>query len=70
MFPQIEARRAAAGILQKDLCERAAVHETTYTARKSGRRALSETTLKKLETALEELIKERQEQLLKIGGAA
>lgn len=69
MFPQIEAKRVAAGILQKDLCERANVHETTYTARKSNRRSLSETTLKKLELALDELIDERRAELEKFGGA-
>lgn len=70
MFPQIEAKRVAAGILQKDLCERANVHETTYTARKNNRRSLSETTLKKLEFALDEMIDERRAELAKFGGDA
>lgn len=60
MFSQIEAKRAAAGIEQKELCRRANVHETTYTARKNDRRSVSERTLKKLETALDELITEKR----------
>jgi transcriptional regulator with XRE-family HTH domain len=60
MFAQIEAKRAAAGIEQKELCLRAKVHETTYTARKNDRRSVSERTLKKLETALDELISEKR----------
>lgn len=59
MFSDIEAKRARAGIPQKELCERAGVHPTRYTARKSGRSGLSERTLKKLEDALEELLRER-----------
>lgn len=60
MFSDIETRRAAAGIDQKTLCERAGVHETTYTARKNGRRTLSERTIKKLDVALIELINEKR----------
>lgn len=59
MFSEIEKKRAAAGIDQKTLCARAEVHETTYTARKSGRRTLSEKTLKKLDDALSALIEEK-----------
>ncbi|MGG7535329.1 helix-turn-helix domain-containing protein [Rhizobium sp. 12,4] len=60
MFSDIEARRAAAGIDQKALCHRAGVHQTTYTARKNGRRNVSETTLKKLDEALSALILEKK----------
>lgn len=67
MFSQVEARRAAVGIEQKELCQRAGVHETTYTARKSERRGMSERTLKKLDEALEEIIAERQAALHAIG---
>ena len=70
MFPQIENRRLRAGISQKDLCARADVHETTYTARKSGRRNLSETTLKKLDDALDALIEEKQVELQQIQAGA
>lgn len=60
MFSEIEKRRAAAGIDQKTLCERAHVHETTYTARKSERRTISERTLRKLDRALTELVDEKR----------
>jgi len=63
MFSDIETRRSAAGIDQKLLCDRANVHVTTYTARKSGRRTVSERTLKKLDHALNELIGEKQKTL-------
>ncbi|TCT34624.1 helix-turn-helix domain-containing protein [Martelella mediterranea] len=59
MFSEIEARRHAAGISQVELCERAGVHPTTYTARKANRRTVSERTLQKLKTALDELVTER-----------
>ncbi|WP_319519846.1 helix-turn-helix transcriptional regulator [uncultured Martelella sp.] len=61
MFSEIEKRRAAAGISQADLCQRAGVHPTTYTARKANRRTVSERTLQKLKTALDEMVSERLE---------
>ncbi|MGR6465415.1 helix-turn-helix domain-containing protein [Rhizobium sp. PAMB 3182] len=70
MFEQIEFSRVQAGIDQKELCARARVHETTYTARKNGRSGMSERTLLKLKTALDALIDERRQALDKIGGAA
>lgn len=59
MFSEIEKKRVAAGIDQKTLCARAGVHETTYTARKNGRRTISEKTLAKLDAALNSLIDEK-----------
>lgn len=61
MFSEIEQAREAAGIKQRDLCERAGVHETTYTARKQGRRTVSERTINKLRDALTAMIRERRE---------
>lgn len=63
MFSEIEERRQLAGIEQRALCLRAGVHETTYTARKSGRRTLSERTINKLAIALDALIAERRQAL-------
>lgn len=63
MFSDIEERRLLAGIDQRALCQRAGVHETTYTARKNGRRTLSERTINKLGEALEAMIAERREAL-------
>ncbi len=63
MFSDIEERRLLAGIDQRALCHRAGVHETTYTARKNGRRTLSERTINKLNEALEAMIAERREAL-------
>ncbi|WFS02190.1 helix-turn-helix domain-containing protein [Rhizobium tumorigenes] len=60
MFFEIEARRSAAGIEQKALCARAGVHQTTYTARKNGRRTMSERTLKRLDDALTSMIHEKK----------
>ncbi|TPW33220.1 helix-turn-helix transcriptional regulator [Martelella alba] len=59
MFSEIEARRLAANISQKDLCQRAGVHQTAYTRRKSGRGGMGERTLSKLKTALDEMISEQ-----------
>lgn len=59
MFEEIETRRAKAGIDQAELCRRAGIHPTSYTARKSGRRAMRETTLASLKQALDMLIRER-----------
>ncbi|MFN7010069.1 MAG: helix-turn-helix domain-containing protein [Allorhizobium sp.] len=63
MFSEIEERRRLAGIEQRALCQRAGVHDTTYSARKSGRRTLSERTINKLKLALEALIAEKREAL-------
>jgi len=63
MFSEIEQRRLLAGIDQRALCQRAGVHETTYTARKNGRRTLSERTIIKLGKALEAMIAEKREAL-------
>lgn len=60
MFSEIEARRLAAGIEQKALCSRAGIHQTTYTARKNGRRTTSEKTLKRLDDALTAMIIEKK----------
>ncbi|MGV0912409.1 helix-turn-helix domain-containing protein [Martelella sp. FOR1707] len=68
MFSEIETKRAGAGISQADLCKRAGVHPTTYTARKAGRRTVSERTLRKLSGALDELIAERLEAMTAEGG--
>lgn len=64
MFSDIEARREMAGIDQVELCKRAGVHPTTYTARKSGRSSMRETTLKRLEGALSDLIAEKRDQII------
>ncbi|MCJ7993245.1 hypothetical protein J5N58_01360 [Rhizobium cremeum] len=63
MFSEIEERRRLADIDQRTLCQRACVHETTYTARKSERRTLSERTINKLKRALDELIDEKRRAL-------
>ena len=63
MFEEIEARRILAGIRQKDLCARAKVHQTTFSARKRGRSGMQERNIKKLSAALEQLISEREEVL-------
>lgn len=63
MFSEIEERRRLADIDQRTLCQRAGVHETTYTARKSRRRTLSERTINKLKKALDELIDEKRRAL-------
>lgn len=49
-----------AGISQAELCKRAGIHPTRYTARKNDRSGMSEKSLKKLEAALDELINEKQ----------
>lgn len=59
MFPEIEARREKAGIDQIELCKRAGVHPTSYSARKSGRSGMNERTLKKLVVALDALVAEK-----------
>lgn len=60
MFSDIDMRRDLAGIQQKALCKRAGIHPTRYSARKNGRSGMSETTLKKLQDALAEMIAERR----------
>lgn len=70
MFSQIEERRSRAGIEQRLLCQRAGVHETTYTARKNGRRTLSEKTINKLADALDALLAERGVVLTDLSEAA
>ncbi|MBX3580099.1 MAG: helix-turn-helix transcriptional regulator [Rhizobiaceae bacterium] len=60
MIDEIEARRAAAGVSQKVLCERAGVHPTTYSTLKTGRRAGNVSTVGKLSAALDALIAERE----------
>lgn len=67
MFPEIEERREKAGIDQAELCKRAGVHPTTYTARKNGRAGMREATISKLDEALEALIREKTAQLVELG---
>jgi len=64
MFPEIEQRRELAGIDQAELCKRAGVHPTTYSARKSGRRTMHENTLRRLDDALNSLIREKRDQIV------
>lgn len=64
MFSDIEQRRELAGIDQAELCKRAGVHPTTYTARKSGRRDMRENTIRRLESALSDLIAEKRDQII------
>lgn len=54
-FAEIDARRAAAGIDQKALCERAGVNQSTYSQIKQGHRGGYVRTLQKLDGALKEL---------------
>ena len=67
MFSRIEERRSKAGISQKELCARAGLHPTRYTARKNGRSGLGERSLIRLGEALEALIYEKQERLRDAG---
>lgn len=60
MFAEIEKQRVLAGVSASELCRRAGVHQTTYAARRNGRRTVSERTLAKLRSALDELIAERR----------
>lgn len=64
MFSEIETRREKAGIGQVELCKRAKVHPTTYTARKNGRTGMRETTLRRLDAALDALIAEKRASLI------
>lgn len=68
MFSEIEARREKAGVQQKELCARAGVHPTRYTARKNGRSGLSERSLKRLSEALDVIIGERRDALNDVMG--
>jgi len=68
-FADIDVRRDAARIEQKELCERAGVHLQTYSRLKNrpGSLGATERTLKKLKTALDQLIKERVSALINEG---
>ena len=70
MFPEIEARREKAGIDQAELCKRAKVHPTTYTARKNGRAGMREVTIARLAEALDALISEKMADLKEVHHAA
>lgn len=59
MFSEIETRRELAGIDQSELCKRAGVHPTTYTARKNGRTGMREATIARLAEALDALLEEK-----------
>lgn len=69
-FSDIEQRRSAVGIEQKALCKRAGVHQMTYSRLKTrpDEFGTTETTLKKLETALEALVAERLRKLTETTG--
>lgn len=60
-FQDIEARRSAAAIDQKVLCERAGVDPSTYSQIKNKRRRRGGyiDTLEKLSSALDALVEER-----------
>lgn len=60
MFSEIDERRLLWGIGQNELCQRAGVHPTSYTARKNGRAEMRESTLAKLRGALDNMIDERR----------
>ncbi|MBB4649264.1 transcriptional regulator with XRE-family HTH domain [Aminobacter niigataensis] len=70
-FEDIELRRDAARIEQKELCERAGVHLQTYSRLKNRPGSLGATTrtLKKLKSALDELIGERVQALISEGAS-
>lgn len=59
-FVDIETRRAAAGIDQKLLCQRAGMHAQAYSKLKNrpGKKGATEETLRKLTDALDKLIAE------------
>jgi len=69
-FSTIEIRRETAGIEQKELCQRAGVHHQTYSKLKNrpGAQGATETTLKKLKTALDDLVAERMRKLAATSG--
>lgn len=60
MFSEIDDRRQLWGIGQAELCQRAGVHPTSYTARKNGRAEMRESTLAKLRAALDEMVTEKK----------
>lgn len=62
-FSEIETRRAKARIDQKELCQTAGVHATTYSRLKvrPGGFGASERTLKKLKAALDKLAPEKEQ---------
>lgn len=66
-FADIDSRLQATGFEQKELCERARVHPTTYSRLKKGRgpAGATERTLEKLKAALDELVDERRKALIK-----
>jgi len=57
-FLEIEARRREKGFSQKELCQRAAIHETTYCRLKKGELCGNVKTLGALNEALNILIRE------------
>ncbi len=68
-FVDIDIRREVARIEQKELCERAGVHFMTYSRLKNrpGVLGASSRTLKKLKTALDQLVEERVKALTNEG---
>lgn len=68
-FVDIEHRRDIARIKQKELCKRAGVHLQTYSRLKNrpGSLGASERTLKKLKSALDEMVHERVKALTNEG---
>lgn len=69
-FSEIETRRAKAGIEQNQLCDKAGVHAMTYSKLKNrpGKRGATEDTLKKLKSALDDLVEEKLRDLKETGG--
>lgn len=57
----IDSARAKAGIDQKVLCKRADVNQSTYSQLKNGRREAYARTLRKLRSALAELVAEKEQ---------
>ena len=56
----IDRARALAGINQKVLCQRADVNQSTYSQLKKGHREAYARTLRKLRSALAELVEETE----------
>lgn len=56
----IDHARALAGINQKVLCKRADVNQSTYSQLKNGHREAYARTLRKLRSALAELVEEKE----------
>lgn len=59
MIDEIESRRKALRIEQKELCQRAGVHETTYLRIKKGESSGQGATFSRLMAALSEFEQER-----------